>query len=302
MAECAGTEDELVRNLKGLDIAPASGSSSSDACNEENSAECNHSTKILLLDAGYGFPREKKVRKEKINAISCQLSNFLIWQTKRTGLPTKECQYAMVRVVGCPDEKTKNLLESRTIENMKKCPSSSALNLDDNNLPSHVTFTCKTLEQCLEDIGTSQTATCTTSACDNNYDEHVYLSPDANGSLDPCSEPPGVAIVGLLIDRRVQPNRSRDRAQTIGIVSRRLPLEDCFVEIDSHEPLNVDCVLECMQQWWWNWGELTAAGNSTDASVDSKLRRETFVQGASQAIEHHVKRHPSRPLHIAKHH
>jgi hypothetical protein len=291
MPEDAEVEDELARNLKALDIAPLGGSSS-------NNSSCNADDKqILILDAGYGFPREKKVRKEKINAISSQLSNFLIWQTGRTDLTTTKCQYAAVRVVGCPDEKTKNLLESRTIENMKRASS----NLNENDLPTHVTISCETLEQCLEDLPTNRTGTSTTLTFSEDVGEPVYLSPDANESLDPSSEPPGIAIVGLLIDRRVQPNRSKVRAENTGIVARRWPLEDCFAEIDSHEPLNVDCVLEGMQQWWWNWKQLNDISCSNDATVDIKVKRETFIQAASQAIEHHATRHPSRPLHIAKH-
>jgi len=303
MAECAGIDNVLSRNLKSLEIAPQGDSRSSNADSKENNDECYCSPQILILDAGYGFPREKKVRKEKINAISSQLSNFLIWQTGRTDLTTTECEYAAVRVIGCSDENTKKLLESRTIENMKRASSSSsALNFNDNNLPSHVTITCETLEQCLEDLATSHTATGTTTTYNDNFDEPVYLSPDAHESLDPSSKPPVIAIVGLLIDRRVQANRSRDRAQNIGIVARRWPLEDCFAEINSHEPLNVDCVLEGMQQWWWNWKQLTANSNSNDVTVDIEVKRETFIQAASQAIEHHAERHPSRPLHIAKHH
>lgn len=299
MAErAAEVDEELARNLKSLDIAaPCDSSSSTNADDRKN--EGNYSLKnILLLDAGYGFPREKKVRKEKINAISSQLSNFLIWQTM--GSTKTDCQFAVVRVVGCPDEKTKMLLENRTIENMKRAPaSSSALNINDS-LPSHVAITCETLEECLESLASNNTATSTTATYSSNFDEPVYLSPDADESLDPCSEPPGIAIVGLLIDRRVQPNRSRDRAQNIGIVARRWPLEDCFAEIDSHEPLNVDCVLEGMQQWWWNWSH-SSISCSNDAEANKRVKRETFIQAASQAIEHHAKRHPSRPLHIAKH-
>ena len=264
---------DLAKELKGLDIA------SPDANDEDTKP-----LRVLVLDAGYGFPREKKVRKEKINAISSQLSNFLVWQTGATG--SAAYQYALVKVVGCPDENIKKLLENRTIENMKKAaPSSSSV-----NIPSHVTISCETLEECLEDLATSRPGIRTTVIDNERANEPVYLSPDA-AKLDPCSEPPEIAIVGLLIDRRVQPNRSRDRAQTIGIVARRWPLEDCFAEINSHEPLNVDCVLEGMQQWWWNWKD-------TSTTCSDTVKRETFVQAASQAIEHHCKRHPSRPLHI----
>jgi len=289
----AGETDELVRSLKALEIASQTDNRSrSDEDTEEKSDQWFRSEHILILDAGYGFPREKKVRKEKINAISSQLSNFLIWQTSEDVTKITENNNAAVRVVGCPDENTNKLIKSRTIYNMRKNNASSlAINLNDDELPSYVTITCETLEECLKELAANRVLTNTT-AC---YDEPVYLSPDAGKSLDPCGEPPDVAIVGLLIDRRVQPNRSRDRAENIGVVARRWPLEECFAQIDSHEPLNVDCVLEGMQQWWWNWGKSINKSSSDDAM------RETFVQAAAQAIEHHAKRHPSRPLHITKH-
>jgi len=279
-------DSDLVEDLKVLDIATPDDTDRTDAKDEGTNEGPRSLQRVLVLDAGFGFPREKKVRKEKINAISSQLSNFLVWQTGATA-----SQYALVRVVGCPDENIKTLLENRTIENMKKAaPSASS-----NTLPSHVTISLQTLEECLEDLSATRPTILTAAIDSENVDEPVYLSPDAAESLDPCCEPPEIAIVGLLIDRRVQPNRSRDRANKIGIVARRWPLEDCFAEINSHEPLNVDCVLEGMQQWWWNW-------KNTTATCSDNVKRETFIQAASQAIEHHCKRHPSRPLHIEKTH
>jgi hypothetical protein len=77
----------------------------------------------------------------------------------------------------------------------------------------------------------------------------IYLSPDSNDSIDPCKVPASVVIVGMLIDRRVQPNRSKERASDLNILSQRWPLDQCFAKIDPNEPLNVDCILEGMQQW-----------------------------------------------------
>jgi len=229
----------------------------------------------------FSFSIFRKVRKEKINAIARQLSNFLIWQTESpTTHHKQQKEYAIVRVVGCPDESTKTLIENRTVENMKRLSNSTKRN--DALLP-HVTITCETLEQYLKDLaiyrqeGNKQ----------QQQQQQVYLSPDAFEVLDINREPPKIVIVGLLIDRRVKPNRSRDRADLLKIVARRWPLEDCFVGIDANEPLNVDCVLEGMQQWWWNC-------SNNDGP------KESFIQAASQAIEHHAKRHPARPLHIPK--
>jgi hypothetical protein len=221
---------------------------------------------ILICDAGYGFPREKRPFQEKMNAIASQLSNFIRWQT--TSKRIDDQSVAMVRVVGCADETTRAALQAKLVEK-----------LDMHVLPNHVTISCELLEECLWKEPNKST----------HADEEavVYLSPDADAALDPCKRPPRVVVVGLLIDRRVQPNRSKDRASKLNMVAKRWPLEDCFLEISAKEPLNVDCVLEGMQQWWWN---------SEDASA--KVDRESFIKAASQAIDHHAKRHPSRPLHV----
>ena len=207
---------------------------------------------ILICDAGYGLPREVRPRREKILAIARQIVNFLKWQ-----LEQKKQSFALIRVVGCKDDATKSVLEKRTKE---------VLGL---SLPNNLEFSCETLESCC--------------GLDN---EVVYLSPDAETSLDPACHPPKIVVVGLLIDRRVQPNRSKNRASDVNIVAKRWPLEECFVSIDPNEPLNVDCILEGMQQWWWN------------CETQEMPSRDHFIKAAEQAIEHHAKRHPSRTLHL----
>jgi len=290
---------KLVKNLNSISIASSSPSFPID--------------KVFVLDAGYGFPREKKVRKEKINAIALQLSNFLTWQMHQQ--ETYHYSTASIKLVGCPDENIKILLENRTLENIKKETSST------NLLPPHVTVSCETLEQCLEDLTKQQQqqrqdlyedddsagenvvsdkANDGASASHNTSSvastKPVYLSPDADESLDPSGEPPTITIIGLLVDRRVKPNRSRDRANNLGVIARRWPLEDCFKDIDACEPLNIDVILEGMQQWWWN----SSCTNFEKSTNNLNGTKEAFVQAASQAIHHHAERHPSRPLHITK--
>mmetsp|Transcript_17120 Transcript_17120/g.35358 ORF Transcript_17120/g.35358 Transcript_17120/m.35358 type:complete len:287 (-) Transcript_17120:306-1166(-) len=268
--------------------------------------------------------------------------------TTATATSATECQqqedyYALVRVVGCPDDNTKTLLENRTIDNMnknytkqKQRAAAVAGNADANadatatprppgsvpavsltSLPPHVTITCESLEECLQLYaldGTNATGVAAATAIPTTTTpDCCYLSPDAEQSLNPAEAPPRIAIVGLLIDRRVQPNRSRDRAANLAtntnitIAARRWPLEECFDEIDPCEPLNVDCVLEGMQQWWWNRANYTRNVVHGSSSKESKSNdttsmlldnKETFVQAVAQAIEHHAQRHPSRPLHI----
>jgi hypothetical protein len=176
---------------------------------------------VLICDAGFGFPREKKPRREKINAITRQLVNFLEWQISFSK-QNPELEIAQIQLVGCPDEATKSVLEERT-----------KLLLKVEELPSHIVFSCNSLED----------------FCTSRNEKPVYLSPDAENSMNPSERPPSVVVVGMLIDRRVKPNRSEKRASDLEIITQRWALGECFTEIDPNEPLNVDCVLEGMQQW-----------------------------------------------------
>jgi hypothetical protein len=101
-------------------------------------------------------------------------------------------------------------------------------------------------------------------------------------------------IVGGLIDRRhIQTNRSLSRAMELDIPTARWPLpkpvpannpimvdnndnNDTNNYWDPHEPLNVDCILQGMQDWLWTGDLSTSIANALDA---------------------HVQRHPGRPRH-----
>lgn len=124
----------------------------------------------------------------------------------------------------------------------------------------------------------------------------MYLSPDAS-PMKSSDAPPRVLVVGMLIDRRVQPNRSKDRASHVDLVAKRRRLEESFQGISANEPLNVDCIMEGMQQWWWNENDLIH--RKDPESVTDHERKESFAQAASQAINHHAQCHPSRPVHLA---
>lgn len=208
---------------------------------------------LIICDAGYGLPYQARPRKEKIFAISKQLYNFIHWQASQKN----KQPLAQIKVVG----------SSETI----KCLQDRLVQLwDTDSLPSHVEFVSTELQALLDD-----------------YDEQaVYLSPDASNTLDPSKRPPQVVIVGLLIDRRIQPNRSRNRASSLEIKTAKWPLEECFANISENEPLNVDTIMEGMQEWHWNCSNETMDGT-----------KECFVQAATSAIERHAQRHPNRPLH-----
>jgi hypothetical protein len=218
---------------------------------------------ILICDAGYGLPREARPRKEKTLAIARQLANFLSFQQEFSKKHSQ--QVATVKVVGCSNEEDLLALRERTTELYGQ-----------PRLPSHISFSCQALEDYCHEKDIEE--------------EAIYLSPDADNILDPSEKPPANAIVGLLIDRRVQPNRSQERASKLKIRASRWPLETFFQNIHSNEPLNVDCILEGMQQWYWNW-------NDDDSPMFQNDKKECFVQACTLALSRHAERHPSRPLH-----
>jgi len=235
---------------------------------------------ILICDAGYGVPRESRPRQEKILAIARQLANFISWQQQNL---TKE--YAAIKVVACQDENLKEALKERTLFLLQGTTTTTTSHEDDQSLPNitiplHLSFSCTTLED-----------TCREISMKGNEKSVIYLSPDAKESLDMTKRPPRYVVVGLLIDRRIQPYRSHERAKKVNILPKRWPLENCFQNISANEPLNVDCILEGMQQWWWNSDEISST------IIDPTIHRETFLQAAAQAIQHHAERHPSRPIH-----
>jgi hypothetical protein len=97
-------------------------------------------------------------------------------------------------------------------------------------------------------------------------------------------------IVGGLIDRRhIQTNRSLSRAMELNIPTARWPLpmvdndddntNNNNDDWDPHEPLNVDCILQGMQDWLWT-GDLSTS--------------------IAHALDAHVQRHPGRPRHKTK--
>jgi hypothetical protein len=210
-----------------------------------DSANCLTLTrnKVIYCDAGYGFPSEARPRREKLLAIAKQIVNFLTWQRESS------MDFAEIVIVGSDE-----LNRSALVERMKQ--------LLKGDIPLHVTFSSKSLD---------------------SFTRIVYLSPDADERLDPSIEPPDQVVVGLLIDRRIQANRSKRQAASLGIQSARLALDE--FNIDRCEPLNVDTVLVGMQQWWWNCEQREGA------------RRECFLEAMEKSLQQHCTRHPNRPLH-----
>ena len=255
----------------------------------------------IVCDAGFGFPSEAKPRKEKILAISRQLINFLCWQQQHQhqhrqqdgGYDAQKRRVARVLVVGRDEESNKALKERMEVlwtEHWKgrtestvtvdaTGTSSSLPSLPPASLPSNVEF------RLTDALNETEMPTAT------------YLSPDATEFLNPSGAPPGVVVVGMIIDRRVQINRSLKRSAKLEIPAARLPLH--CIGIDDHEPLNVDTVLEAMQQWYWN--DKSDQTNSEESTCrcgdDGIVDKGPFMRAMQQAMAHHYERHPNRKLH-----
>ena len=106
-------------------------------------------------------------------------------------------------------------------------------------------------------------------------------------------------VVGMLVDRKVQPNRSKSRAesiqindeeQTMSIKPKQLPLNALNVsDFSQDEPLNIDTVMEMMERWWIN-------AKYRDGSSESK-RILHFRDAAARSLLTHRQRHPNRTIH-----
>ncbi|KAI2510265.1 hypothetical protein MHU86_4143 [Fragilaria crotonensis] len=204
--------------------------------------------KIIYCDAGYGFPSEAKPRRERVLAVAKQIVNFLIWQGESS-------MDSLAEIVICDcDQSCRTAVEERMKQLLK------------GSLPTHVSFSTASLDSL-------------------SSQDLVYLSPDADATLDPTKEPPDHVVVGLLVDRRIQPNRSKRQAASLGLPCARLALE--AFNMDDCEPLNVDTVLVGMQQWWWN------------CQKGEEPLQECFLKAMETTMQQHIARHPNRPLHKA---
>jgi len=216
---------------------------------------------LILLDAAYGLPKEARPRKEKMLAIARQLVNFMSWQMqagKEGSAP------ADIHIIDCPDQATEEALTQRMLELWRKAHRGT-------QFPHNLTFS----KQPMEAFGFE------------NPNPPIYLSPDADEALDPAGPAPNAVVVGLLIDRRIQVNRSKDRASTLSLPVARWPL-DSIPHVDKNEPLNVDCIMEGYQQWFWNCEDTKQ--QPTEAC---------FQKAALQSLQNHETRHPGRTRHTA---
>jgi len=314
---------------------------------EEREPLKRRNPRARILCDFYGLPNEDRPRREKILANARQLVNFLWWQVSRSSSTTENMSnnrkspppLADVIIVGCTDPAARAALEDRMYQ-LWKDESAKASNIPSSSLllpfPSHLTFDDQPLGDFVDEAafpsssGTKESeeggdATAAENGTYGGKSDIVYLSPDASEVLDISRPPPSTVIVGLIIDRRrIQVGRSLHRASDLKIPSARWPIESLQDEsqqgdsetliLDKNEPLNVDCVMEGIQQWYWNVDLAASAGSpcnrapfgsvarrnpneDNDESNNSKICRSCFVEAASQALRHHQERHPGRPKH-----
>jgi hypothetical protein len=236
---------------------------------------------LIVCDLGYGIPNEARPRKEKILAIARQVVNFLTWQLTETrgssGYDYGRQRRPATIIVGCPDISIQSALLDRMqilwTQEQSREP-----------FPSHLGFSNRPI--------TGQAAFSTSGPRPPSV---LYLSPDSEHVLDAIQDPPDIIIVGLLIDRRVQLDRSKNRAAALSLPTARWPLEDVVVDMDHREPLNCDCILEGTQAWFWNVEHAHKQQQAT--SCPTKLDKHLLHDAIFQAIRRHVARHPERPRH-----
>ena len=283
MTESIGTAFDHLRVTEGDD-------SSSDTAVVERGATSSSSSEssqrpCLICDAWYGFPAQKRPRKERIHAVSKQLTNFLQWQSRAavsTSSPFVCSSYCHVSVLGSEDDiqAVQNRMNELAVHAVSVDGEETASDndIDDIEFQSNIT-----IHKFLENEGI------------DIENEVVYLSPDAHDTLSSTSPPPRIVIVGMLIDRKITTNRSLGQAKTLMLKAVKLPLDELNVrELISEEPLNVDTVMELMQRWHWNFSKMSEEQHEYYVE-----RKKAFIDAAAWAMKSQRDRHPNRTIHLS---
>ncbi len=243
---------------------------------------------IILCDAFYGFPTQKRPRNERVRAVSRQLTNFLQWRSEASEKKSKN-YHSHVHVLGkgTDIESVKNRVDELGIQT--KATTEEIIFQPDIEILEFLDQEKPTQESIQEEV--------------------VYLSPDATYTLPTNCRPPRIVIVGMLIDRRITEDRSRRRAEeSLNIRAAKLPLDELRVkELSSCEPLNVDTVMELMQRWWWNCDRVEERLQQIKGSDKAKgdgnmekynlLYKKCFIEAAAFAMKSQRDRHPNRTVH-----
>ena len=293
----------------------------------------------IICDAWYGFPTQKRPRKERILAVSKQIHNFNTWRATRNANFTneKKAPISNVYVIGSVDDV--NSIRDRVQALNGDCDD-NADSKDEEEVQVATATNCMFMPGMkLEDLSKelSKTIQVEVSHSEAETEKETgtsskkfisYLSPDADIKLKASQTPPQIVIVGMLVDRKVQPNRSRKRAesllagngsgnqtartsmsscsenpnvnggeeeddetQMIPILPTQLPLDALNVqELSADEPLNIDTVMEILERWWQHSHNEDRIGSETQ-------RVRNFKDAAARALLTHRQRHPNRVVH-----
>lgn len=265
---------------------------------------------IIICDAWYGFPSQKRPRKERINAVSRQLSNFIQWRSSslsskcsaKDTVQQNNCKVSLLGSEGDVQAVHDRMDELATINTQSTSTTCSNNEVEfQPNVAIHEFINEETKHN--------------TNNKEDDTDTIVYLSPDASHTLSSTRPPPRIVIIGMLIDRRITTDRSRIRAEeTLKIKAVKLPLDELNTkELTSYEPLNVDTCMELMQRWWWNCDQLVLLkkeqqeqkeqSNNEDNNDDDEesrdiMYRKCFIDAAAWAMKTQRERHPNRTVHI----
>jgi hypothetical protein len=268
----------------------------------------------IICDLGYGFPKEERPRRERILAVAKQLVNVLVWQReecqrRRDKTPavrssdspsTIHCGCVRLVLVDCPDEDVRLYLRKRMNElwTLSNGGSNHKIHGLDDPCQLMTAFPDSLVEFSDESLSSMMESSSSLSK------SNVYLSPDSDRVLDADLPPPHPLVVGMIIDRRIQPLRSLRRAEHLKVAAARLPLHRVSDVLDHNEPLNVDCILEGIQRWYWNYDDdqATLTSCSPDPVTSDANSREhnlchCFDDAFILALQSHQGRHPERPQH-----
>uniref|UniRef100_A0A7S2RSB4 SAM-dependent MTase TRM10-type domain-containing protein n=1 Tax=Eucampia antarctica TaxID=49252 RepID=A0A7S2RSB4_9STRA len=268
-----------------------------DNSNDDDDTKKN-SSMTIICDAGYGFPRAKRPRRERIGAVSRQLYNYLIWK-KQQSPPQQSSQPSIVNnndvhlhMMGsmedwkCIQDRIQELLLSTTTNNTGNNSTTDSINNNNNNNNNNnIEYLCPLAFPKM--IQSNNNNNNNSNSRKKKKMRVCYLSPDADNVLSLEDGPPDVVIVGMLVDRLTQLNRSKERSLDIdeNIYCARLPLHTIGAsDLSSNEPLNIDTVLELITRWHWNF-------------VGGKKEETAFRMATLYAMATHRKRHPNRTLH-----
>lgn len=263
--------------------SPAASSSllASPESNTIRDCKPDASVPIILCDAFYGFPTQKRPRNERVRAVSRQLTNFLQWRSETS---KENSIKATTYVLG--DGKDVASVKTRVDELGTQTRAST------NEIIFHPDIKIQQFLDQQKDALSIQ----------ESKEEVVYLSPDASYTLPVTCRPPRVVIIGMLIDRRITEDRSRRRAEeSLKIQAAKLPLDElCVRELSSCEPLNVDTVMELIQRWWWNCDKLEQRlqqRKNNDSGNTGRFYKKCFIEAAAFAMKSQRDRHPNRTVH-----